>query len=1036
MKERKGPVPGRPMAKSKAQLQDDSIMGTNNSSIVSKRSVERLYFPDEAHFFRYFVKKPQRRSPLINRGYWLRMRAIDQVVCQFLEQDSKNQKVVINLGCGYDPLPWQCLERYPAASKGAKFVDIDYRDLMLKKRAVIQTTAELNSMLTDIEISEGDVLFRSDQYIQLGCDLRDLGSLGRVLGSVVEIEKCSILFTAEVSITYMSVEAADALIQWASKLPETRFCLLEQLIPDGKDHPFSWTMMAHFDKLRTFLGAVRKYPTEEAQRRRFENLGWPKVSVCNLWQLWSSHAFATPEERIALDIIEPFDEWEEFALFGCHYFLLVADSTSSISNPARIETKPKTEPKATTSNSANCKNTAGFSSRPDVTISKYPKAHGFRRFAAAMPTKGQDRNHDRIGVFGGMGLTTRTDSWDEYGVDQVEFGVHKSQGSAVTPSSRMCHTITDMGDISLLVGGRTSPDNASKECWLFHKWLSTWERIDDLPWPLYRHNATSMGHGYVLVSAGRIDSRTISETYLIWSRHTGWVKCGCDGQIPPPSYGSVFISTGLDSSEDLSSPKTGVFAGGMSINSCLVDNVWRWELNGLLSQSPIITFHRLPDFEGQDLVARFGANAIYHQGQVYIIGGVIKDRILRSTEEVCTFRVSGSSVSIETISLDLTPRPLLIGSTAVIARSSLVVTGGSAVCFSFGTFWNKGNYTIAFPDLAAGRSQGGSNPSDVWRLVRTVAAEVPAKSIETPLSTEPVSIVSIPRVQLGSAADFARIIESASPVVIEKANIGPCTTKWTTDYLKEKVGAEREVIVHEASTEHMDFKSKNFTYTTKGFGDFLDRIQDGQKLYLRSLSAENPSGQPADIMQDFPTLSADFQLPKELAVVSENTHSSPLRISGPVNMWLHYDVMANVYCQIQGSKRLLLFPPSDVKHLGFEPGSSSSQINVFEELLTPGLAGTHPHEALLQPGDIFFLPSLWPHTASPTSGISIAVNVFFRNLAAGYAAGKDVYGNRDLQAYEKGRLDIAKIVKSFDSLPRDVRRFYLQRLAEELKDKV
>ena len=50
-----------------------NLRQTNNSSIVSKRSVERLYFPTEAHFLRYFVKKPQRRSPLINRGYWLRM---------------------------------------------------------------------------------------------------------------------------------------------------------------------------------------------------------------------------------------------------------------------------------------------------------------------------------------------------------------------------------------------------------------------------------------------------------------------------------------------------------------------------------------------------------------------------------------------------------------------------------------------------------------------------------------------------------------------------------------------------------------------------------------------------------------------------------------------------------------------------------------------------------------------------------------------------------------------------------------------------
>ncbi|KAN0119854.1 hypothetical protein V8E51_002062 [Hyaloscypha variabilis] len=59
----------RTSVKPKAQVQDESIMGTNNSSIVSKRSVERLYFPNELHFFRYFVKKPQRRSPLINRGY-------------------------------------------------------------------------------------------------------------------------------------------------------------------------------------------------------------------------------------------------------------------------------------------------------------------------------------------------------------------------------------------------------------------------------------------------------------------------------------------------------------------------------------------------------------------------------------------------------------------------------------------------------------------------------------------------------------------------------------------------------------------------------------------------------------------------------------------------------------------------------------------------------------------------------------------------------------------------------------------------------
>ena len=88
----------------------------------------------------------------------------------------------------------------------------------------------------------------------------------------------------------------------------------------------------------------------------------------------------------------------------------------------------------------------------------------------------------------------------------------------------------------------------------------------------------------------------------------------------------------------------------------------------------------------------------------------------------------------------------------------------------------------------------------------------------------------------------------------------------------------------------MDFKSKNFSYATKQFGAFMDQIQEGERLYLRSLSTDRPAEQPADISKDFPSIAADFQLPPELELVTENMHSSPLRISGPVNMWLHYDV--------------------------------------------------------------------------------------------------------------------------------------------------
>lgn len=141
--------------------------------------------------------------------------------------------------------------------------------------------------------------------------------------------------------------------------------------------------------------------------------------------------------------------------------------------------------------------------------------------------------------------------------------------------------------------------------------------------------------------------------------------------------------------------------------------------------------------------------------------------------------------------------------------------------------------------------------------------------------------------------------------------------------------------------------------------------------------------------------------------------------------------MANVLCQINGSKRVILFPPSDVCQFQIAPGESSSSINVFEADLSK-----YPHcqEAVLGAGDVLFIPPLWLHATAPVGASSISINIFFRDLETGYASGRDVYGNRDIHAYEKGRRDIAKIVSTFEGLPGPIRRFYLERLGDELKD--
>ena len=146
--------------------------------------------------------------------------------------------------------------------------------------------------------------------------------------------------------------------------------------------------------------------------------------------------------------------------------------------------------------------------------------------------------------------------------------------------------------------------------------------------------------------------------------------------------------------------------------------------------------------------------------------------------------------------------------------------------------------------------------------------------------------------------------------------------------------------------------------------------------------------------------------------------------------------MANILCQIQGSKHVILYPPSDVSLFNLAPGASSSSMNVFDPdapAKYPYLKYAHPQRSVLKPGEVLYIPPFWFHTAAPVEKVSISINVFFRNLPSGYSTGRDIYGNRDLQAYDNGRRDVQKICKAFDGLPQQIRTFYLERLAGELQ---
>lgn len=107
--------------------------------------------------------------------------------------------MIVNLGCGYDPLPFVYLSRASAVV----FVDVDFPDLIQHKCNIIRETSVLSEVI-GYEFGEPNGEIRTEKYNAIGCDLSDLILFDKLLRSIEpNIERASILFISEVAITYM-----------------------------------------------------------------------------------------------------------------------------------------------------------------------------------------------------------------------------------------------------------------------------------------------------------------------------------------------------------------------------------------------------------------------------------------------------------------------------------------------------------------------------------------------------------------------------------------------------------------------------------------------------------------------------------------------------------------------------------------------------------------------------------------------------------------------------------------------------------------
>lgn len=188
---------------------------------------------------------------------------------------------------------------------------------------------------------------------------------------------------------------------------------------------------------------------------------------------------------------------------------------------------------------------------------------------------------------------------------------------------------------------------------------------------------------------------------------------------------------------------------------------------------------------------------------------------------------------------------------------------------------------------------------------------------------------------------------------------------WSLQYF-ETIGKDKEAFSYRGNIRQ---NKTNWQYGR--FLDYLEEIKNydssNTTTYLGNMS----------IAEMFPELitHVDFSLISKYTI--RNSTSLWIGPPGTITGW-HTDRLANnILAQIKGRKLVFLVNPEQTKNMypskKYEPGSRLSNVNMedFDESKTPNFKDVKVKYALIQPGQMLFIPQNWWHCVY---GIDISIS--------------------------------------------------------------